>query len=607
MKKFNLLFVLMMLVASYSTKVIAQHYVKVVKDTTTVNGGMYEKGLVLPQEVDRDSVCFIHILEACKNSKDGVNKGDTFKITKWNDDISKVEFKGNDGILYFGHFKQTEILVKVGDDYLKCDKFLESKEVNQRKDSITERLKERCVYDENRKKVILADCPAYVFKGNRFQDTVQYNVELDDRFEFLTSGEDIPNIVLQVSDFKKMPIEKEWWEKIKDNLLYIVLVVIIIVAVVWLIVFFINKRKCERRKAEELDNMNKQSSSKELHANKKGCENREKDHSQKTERDSKQIKPINAGEKIEVAAVANDRVYQEIVEQVRLNQQALNEQKTLLESIKLLVSNSEDKVLLAQTKQELENVRRKYDAVITERNEAQTMAEGLENEIKSLQEKSQIDGTVQVLEYSSFVAFAKNIMVECVNAEKVAIRYWDSLDVKEQYLLNHFISKFQMKKVEVDLAKWNGIIATLDLKGYVRDGEYVRSLTKLPNEERVAFLNKRFFEGILRPYVGAIVLLLEQIRTAEKIGVTVKCAGNVAGLIDSICAKCAKQGVEIDYRKLYEKVTGYDSLEIDENMQNDVSSAMQNMEEDILLYVENYAVNLKSDELKEKTRCFVKI
>ena len=124
----------------------------------------------------------------------------------------------------------------------------------------------------------------------------------------------------------------------------------------------------------------------------------------------------------------------------------------------------------------------------------------------------------------------------------------------------------------------------------------------------MVFLNKRFFEDILRPYVGAIILFLEQIRTANKIGVSTVCNENIEGFINSICTRCREQGVLVDYRKLYENVSEYDSLEIDENIPDTIKKVITNVEkEDILLYVDKYAVNLKSGEIAEKTRCYIKI
>jgi hypothetical protein len=182
------------------------------------------------------------------------------------------------------------------------------------------------------------------------------------------------------------------------------------------------------------------------------------------------------------------------------------------------------------------------------------------------------------------------------------------LSSKNQQILNGFLSKFQMTKCQIDLAKWNGIIATLDLKGYIKNDEYVKYLSSLSDKDRLVFLNKRFYEEVLCPYIGATILFLEQIRTATKIGVSVPCNENIEGFINSICTKCVEQGVSVDYRKLYEKVTEYDSLEIEENIPDFVKKVIANIEEeDILFYVDKYAVNLKSGDMTEKTRCYIKI
>jgi hypothetical protein len=49
-------------------------------------------------------------------------------------------------------------------------------------------------------------------------------------------------------------------------------------------------------------------------------------------------------------------------------------------------------------------------------------------------------------------------------------------------------------------------------------------------------------------------------------------------------------------------------LEIDENIPDTIKKVVTKVEEeDTLLYVDKYAVNLKSGEMAEKTRCYIKI
>ena len=61
MKKLYSFVILMMLTTSFSMTVAAQHYVKIVNNTTSINGTQYKSGDILPVEVDSAEACYIHI------------------------------------------------------------------------------------------------------------------------------------------------------------------------------------------------------------------------------------------------------------------------------------------------------------------------------------------------------------------------------------------------------------------------------------------------------------------------------------------------------------------------------------------------------------------
>ncbi|MBR2015137.1 MAG: hypothetical protein IJ998_06935 [Alistipes sp.] len=598
MKKLYSFVILTMLMASFSMTATAQHYVRVNNDTKSTNGRILYANSILPTEIaDTTSVMYIHIIKV-KNGLNtgGVENGRNFLITKFSPILGGIHFNDDTNKDRCDCFTEGEILVRINDDFVpyKDIKFVSSTSVVLDNTEVFNTIKSQCVYDENSRKLDLTKCQFdYIYNGVRHRGDSQYNVSSDSKIEFITGSQNIPNIVLEANTFVQPQADADkLGEKVVNNGVYKYWKEILIVLLLILAVVLFLKRRGKGKYSEKRDKRSK----------KHGLQGQV----------TKEISNNNPVVTQEISAsVVDEKLHlklADVLARIETTQNAVSKQTATLESIKLLVSNTEDKKQLAQKIQELEAEKKKSANAIAQRDAALSDIEKLKGNIAQLQAGSQIEGALQVAECSAFVAFAKKVISECAEAENLAIKYWSSLNSKDQQILNGFLSKFHMTKCCIDLAKWNGIIATLDLKGYIKNDEYITYLTSLSDKDRMIFLNKRFFEDILRPYVGAVILFLEQIRTANKIGVSVVCNDNIDGFINSICTRCHEQGVFIDYRKLYEKVTEYDSLEIDENVPEIIKKVIAKVEEeDTLLYVDKYAVNLKSGEMAEKTRCYIKI
>ena len=614
----------MMLTTSFSMTSAAQHYVKIVNNTTSINGTQYKSGDILPVEVDSSEACYIHIITQSTREntrRNGVINGAKFKITDNTGNPSTVKFYDNNNELRSECYQKGEILVKVDEDYLLITDviFLNSSDVNHSREKILNEIKATCKFDSEKQCLDFTQCPySYIFNNNVYKGDKQY-MSSNTQITFLTTTQNIPNITLCANDFKV--IDESGIVKKKDNGIVlwlkdnwiIALCALLVIGLLAILAYMILNKK-HQKKSEDDSEFDDNTLETNLTMKKKHQEKdnkRVKIREQHVKQEKETANPNIVESKETIFPVVDEKLHQklaDVLSRIEITQSVVSKQTATLESIRLLVSNTEDKKQLTQKIQELEAEKKKSANAIAQRDAALSDIEKLKGNIAQLQASSHIEGVLQVTEYSTFVSFAKKVVSECAEAENIAIKYWSSLNSKDQQVLNGFLSKFHMTKCSIDLAKWNGIIATLDLKGYIKNDEYITYLTPLSDKDRMVFLNKRFFEDILRPYVGAIILFLEQIRTANKIGVSAECNENIEGFINSICTRCHEQGVFVDYRKLYEKVTEYDSLEIDENIPDTIKKVISKVEEeDALLYVDKYAVNLKSGEMTEKTRCYIKI
>lgn len=622
MKKLYSFVILTMLIASsFSMTAAAQHYVRVNNDTKSTNGYNLYANSILPTEItDTTLIMYIHIIKVKSGlNTGGVENGRKFLITKFSPTLGGIHFNDDANQDRYGCFSEGEVLVNINEDFVpyKDIKFISSTSVLMDNTDALNSIKSQCVYDENSRKLDLTKCKFdYIYNGIRHRGDTQYNVSPNSKIEFLTGLQNIPNVILEAKTFMQPQgnaaergdnAVNNWFLKHCAGVMFSCLIILLLI---WVALWFLKRRGKTGDNDSDYDN----DSIKVVVINKEKNQEKRDKRSKKYESQGKVTKEASNNNPVvkEVpATVVDEKLHlklADVLARIETTQNIVSKQTATLESIKLLVSNTEDKKQLAQKIQELETEKKKSANAIAQRDTALSDIEKLKRDITQLQAGSQIKGALQVAEYSAFVSFARKVVSECTEAENIAIKHWSSLNSKDQLILNGFLSKFHMTKCCIDLAKWNGIIATLDLKGYIKNDEYITYLTPLSDKDRMAFLNKRFFEDILRPYVGAIILFLEQIRTANKIGVSAVCNENIEGFINSICTKCHEQGVFVDYRKLYEKVTEYDSLEIDENIPDIIKKVIAKVEEeDILLYVDKYAVNLKSGEIAEKTRCYIKI
>lgn len=593
---------MMLLATSLSSTALAQHYVRVKSNVTSEDGKTWYAGSILPSEIsDTTSVLYIHVIEMKPNMKSGVIAGKKYLITKYSSILKDIHFNDDNNCDRNDCFSEGKVLVKIEDNYIPYNNidFIEAtkEEIDNRSNSIKDEIKNQCSYDSCCWQLDLKNCRyEYIYDGNFFSSgNILYRVQPNAEIEFLT-GENIPNIIFRAEDFKHptpndgQDKDGNWWSWVSKNWKAIAIALGVCLLIV-VIVLLLRKRKCVN---DDKDNK------------KEG----EKNHQKNPDNSSNQNpnSDTNGGTTTSNVDTIVSENLKEILAKVESTQNMLNKQASILDNIKVLVSNTEDKKLLAIKIQELDAEKNKSAKAILEKDNAIKEISTLKTEIEELRTGAQIEGAVPVGECSAFVSFAKKIINECIDSENLAIKYWSVLTNKEQQILNVFVSKFQLTKCNIDLIKWNGILATLDLNGYIKNDEYITYLTSLSDKEKLQFLTKRFFEEILRPYVGAIILFLEQIRTASKLGVSTPCNENIEGYINSICTKCVEQGVLIDYRKMYEKVSEYDTLEIEDNIPDAIRKIIANIDaEDTLLYVDKYAVNLKSGEMAEKTRCFIKI
>ena len=106
------------------------------------------------------------------------------------------------------------------------------------------------------------------------------------------------------------------------------------------------------------------------------------------------------------------------------------------------------------------------------------------------------------------------------------------------------------------------------------------------------------------------MVFLEKSRLAKNFGIKTSSESfNISGLINSILTITKEEKIDVDYRKLFEKITssGYDKLDIVTDVPEKMSEVLDKYPSDTIVYVYNYAINSAISSTSEKTKCIMKL
>ena len=220
---------------------------------------------------------------------------------------------------------------------------------------------------------------------------------------------------------------------------------------------------------------------------------------------------------------------------------------------------------------------------------------------KKYEDSLTIKDAVKVAGIEKFVIDARQLLDSLVKGRQSINDFVWSLSVEDRNKLDYYIAKFLTKVPIKEIERWAGIIEGLNINGYIKDSGYVKYIKGQNEEEREKSLEKYFFEDLARPYVSPVVVLLEVLRTANRIGLS-KCYKDASEIIENIINSCYQLKVSVDYYKLFEPLKdsqfkNIKTIKIPESLDNILPSGTEKV-----LYVENYAVNSPFSNSTEESK-----
>lgn len=626
MKRLLFIITLFFSVAIYNVQ--SQKYLRIKEDL--ISKGKEEKKYYEGSVIPADSAnLFIQIngepSNSNKNNRGKVKKGVFFPIVKDSTDLKNVVFKDSAGADRSDVGVNISKFIALKDGvYMEYDKVkVIPNDSIQSPDPVKEELM-KSVYDSMNNTLQLSTVIyPVIIRGNLYKNDPIYNFLEKDSIEFIISTEDayIPNIVLYADDFQT---KSEGSKATNEDDCFIVFlkdywVSIIIILVLFISLLVIVWKYREKNQQDDEYNDNKEKEKKEITIDQGELKNMVSENNSFKKLDFSDIQ-ISLGELTKLLPQTELNLKKLILESIsKMN----NDNKFIQEQltqIKKLVVDKNDKTEINSLTEELLSKKEEFIDLTRKTNDLNKQIESLtnkNNELKktveslsqTLDKTKNITGALHIEVNDQFLVFAKNLQKATVEAETKVWAFYRDLDELDKSKLQYFISVFLASRPSAVICKWNGIISNLDLNGYIKDIEFNAYLKKGANPG--LFIFKRFLEEFVRPYVSGIVLLLEQIRTASKIGVKKECGKDMDNLITAICSYCQSQNISLGYRKLYAKVSEADfsNLEIEPQLPIELENLLQNdaEEKDTLLAVQHYAVNCDKCDTSEKTSCVILI
>ena len=286
--------------------------------------------------------------------------------------------------------------------------------------------------------------------------------------------------------------------------------------------------------------------------------------------------------------------------------------KKLLE-IKTLVSNSDDKKRIADLTENIAKkdamiaeLKLKQNAFIQEIDSKDKMITSLEGTINQLKKQLTIEGAEEVLGSEHFVSFAQHLLNAAQAAEDIITRDWLSInDIEIKERASYFMAIEVSQRPSAEIEHWRSILSTLHLKSVICDIDLIKYVKTVPENGRVSFLEKLFIDNVVRPYISSVLVLLEQFRTGKEWGYLATNSDLYSSTINEILTICKGEEISIDYRKLYEPLSNYDTVEIEDTVPSPFSNWIDVSRKDIVLFVRNYSVSSKNSNVSSKTSCVI--
>lgn len=197
-------------------------------------------------------------------------------------------------------------------------------------------------------------------------------------------------------------------------------------------------------------------------------------------------------------------------------------------------------------------------------------------------------------------------MSEC---EKKIIDIIQNSSWEDANKLKLLLAKYAETKPVSALIEWKGILNNLQINGMIIHPIKNDIEKESIFENKIKILKQKIFEQLFRPYLSALLIFIEEMRTAnDYIDLTQRISINLKDCINKICSDSKMLDYNIIYFPMLQQIQGNDYSQIESRENPQIIKqypALGKLPSETIIAIEKYAINL-DNSVQEKTIIYTK-
>lgn len=387
--------------------------------------------------------------------------------------------------------------------------------------------------------------------------------------------------VSEMKSYEAIPSDDDYITWIKDNLLILCVVCAILTLIVVILVMFLRKKRTKRvsKNADDRNGVIKGDKNDKL-----------------SKEESKEINVSELKDKIDAIKMQASN----IADMLNSIDSALDSYKKQSDIEKQLKSKDKEIAQLTSDKKTVEEELESFK--VNSEKEKVNLSTKIQTLQTELSEALKVDGAISLNGTAGFVAGISELLFVGRKTEKVIMAYIsqlnDSDSSKFAYFIKRYVSTIDTEKRD----RWNSILSTLSIKGYVNDAEAIKYLSAKgceSDDAKLDWLKKFVYEEFLQDYLSALTVMLESIKVSKTYGITQSVKKDLQKDIDNLISASKKNGITIHYVQLGKTVNDYANIEIGSKIPNGVEVA--DKETNVPILVVKYGMSSAKSSKSSKT------
>lgn len=256
---------------------------------------------------------------------------------------------------------------------------------------------------------------------------------------------------------------------------------------------------------------------------------------------------------------------------------------------------------------EIDRLKKENDKIAPLENELQEKTQHI-NQLNKQLELAQPKGIYYWENYQEYQKTNTRFLETLIGIEnELVIETQKHSNEKTADLINLYLARFYNEKPQKKLGEWEVMLHTLEYNGLIVHEIKNSVKAEKSDEIRTRILTEAIFSELYRNYLNALLILAEELRSANQIMPELDFKNFAQQKIETLLTLSKTNGIEIYYVKLYENITDFSKVEVKEEfnqhsiLREKVISLTVDLPDPILDIVK-YAVNY--GDITDKTKVY---